>query len=178
MNFEQSCRLIAKNPEKIKNKTACLRLLRYQKDAMLLNRRRLKLGSVSFVVKEYKFDEFILFEDLEIRYIRQDNTLEDERKIETLLKKMGWEWNYKNYVALAVVIYFAITRSINSIYLAYCHHFPALAIRPDHYNYVIKCGFQTAYSYHSITFFRQLSRKNFWLIDVLTEFCAHYSIIF
>jgi hypothetical protein len=49
------------------------------------------LGAIVFEVKETYFGNIVINEDIDIRYIRQDNTDTDELKIENRLKAIGWK---------------------------------------------------------------------------------------
>ena len=42
-----------------------------------------------FEIKEVLFDEFVIAETVEIRYIRQDTSAEDNLKIETRLRALN-----------------------------------------------------------------------------------------
>lgn len=88
MNFERCCSLVYENQHLLRDKKKALLYLNYHRELLIWKRNKLKLGAIAFVVKEYKFDEVLLFEDIEIKYIRQDTTIEDERKLEFLLNKL------------------------------------------------------------------------------------------
>jgi hypothetical protein len=141
-------------------------------------RRKLKLGAIVFEIKEFQFAGIVFWEDLEIRFIRQDTTEEDDRKLETLLKKLGWQWDTKNIIAFIVVATGAFLYIFAYMKMQYGYYFPTLAYRSDHYNYILHCGFENAYLTQSVGFFRHFFSLNFWLVDILTEFCIHFNIIF
>jgi hypothetical protein len=105
MNFERCCNIISENRHFLRDKKKTRIYLQYHWELLIWKRNKLKLGAIVFIVKEYKFDEIVLWEEPEIKFIRQDTTLEDERKLEVLLEKLNWEWNAKNYIALAVVVF-------------------------------------------------------------------------
>jgi hypothetical protein len=178
MNFEKFYRLVCTNWYLLPNKKQTLLYLCYHYDLLLWKRKKLKLGAVAFVIKEYKFDEVLLWEDAEIRFINQDTTLEDERKIEVIFKKLGWEWNAKNYVALFVVLIIALTKIIRLLRYIYGEYLPSLAFRDTRYDYFIKYSFEEVYSFYAIGFLRDLAGFNYWLINVLTTFAVEYNIIF
>lgn len=178
MNFEKFCSLVSTNWHSLPNKKQTLLYLCYHYDLLVWQRKKLKLGAIVFIIKEYKFDEVLLWEEAEIKFINQDTTIEDERKLDVLLKKLEWEWNLKNYVALAVIIFIALTKIINFFKVAYYKRFPTLAFRDEHYDYLLKCGFEEAYCYSAIGFLAEASKHSYWLIDVLTTFAIHYNIIF
>ena len=56
-----------------------------------------------FEIKEVLFDEFVIAETVEIRYIRQDTSAEDNLKIETRLRALNWAWDF-SHVGAAVIV--------------------------------------------------------------------------
>jgi hypothetical protein len=46
------------------------------------------LGKVSLEVKTYSISDIKLFEDIEMKFVRQDTTVEDELKLENQLKEL------------------------------------------------------------------------------------------
>ncbi len=177
MNFEKFYKLVCLNWKHLPNKKQTMLYLSYHHDLLLWKRKKLKLGAIAFVIKEYKFDEVLLWEEAEIKFINQDTTIEDARSLEAIFKKLAWEWNARSYIALGVVLlimFSKINRFFRGVYQSY---FPTLVFRDDFNNYLVKCGFQEAYSYHSIGHLAEVSRPSFWLIDVLTDFSTYYDII-
>jgi hypothetical protein len=49
----------------------------------------LKLGAIIFEVKETYFGGILIIEEVDIRYVRQDNTDTDALKLENRLKAIG-----------------------------------------------------------------------------------------
>jgi hypothetical protein len=78
--------MITKNHEKLTDKKKTLAYLRYRYNLMHLHKQKLKLGKIAFEIKEHKDGDIVLFEKLEMIFSRQDNTEEDELKIENRLK--------------------------------------------------------------------------------------------
>ena len=178
MNFERCCFLVKQNEHRLINKQRTLIFLHYHWDLLLWKRNKLKLGAIVFVIKEYKFDEVVMWEDIEIKFIRQDTTEEDDRKLEVLLKRLNWEWNMKNYIALGVVFFGFFIQIWTFLKFQYCKYLPTLAYRSEHYDFILKCGFESAFSFNSIGFFYQMSAMNYWLIDVIVDFCIYFNLIF
>jgi len=85
MNFEH---LLRKNIDKIKNKKILLKVFNYLQIKITV-REKLKLGALTFDIKEIKIGEFILTEIIDIRFIRQDNTFEDSLKIDNRLNALN-----------------------------------------------------------------------------------------
>jgi len=177
MNFEKFYKLVCLNWSALPNKKQTMLYLSYHHDLLLWKRKKLKLGAIVFIIKEYKFDEVLLWEEAQIKFINQDTTLEDARSLETIFNKLAWEWNGRSYFALAVVIFIMfskITRFFKGVYYSY---FPTLVYRSDLSNYLVKCGFQETFAFNSIGEFADAARASFWLIDVLTDFSIYYNII-
>jgi len=177
MNFEKFYRLVCRNWSSLPNKKQTMLYLCYHYDLLLWKRKKLKLGAIVFIIKEYKFDEVLLWEEAEIKFINQDTTLEDARSLEAIFKKLAWEWNGRSYFALGVVIFIMLSKIIRFFKGLYYSYFPTLVHRSDINNYIVKCGFEQAFGYNSIGDLAILSRPSFWLIDVLTNFSIYYDVI-
>lgn len=89
MNLEQLCRDIRENYDRLKDKSFAFRLLRYQFELLAWKKRKLKLGAVVFEIKEFVVNGIILFEEADIRYIRQDTSEDDAMKFENRLKALA-----------------------------------------------------------------------------------------
>jgi hypothetical protein len=81
--------MIKENYHKLKNKQEALDLLKYQIKVYRIKKQKLKLGAIVFEIKEVLFCGITLSEDVDIRYIRQDNTRTDDLKLENRLKAIG-----------------------------------------------------------------------------------------
>jgi hypothetical protein len=178
MNLEHLCKTITTRWEEIPDKKRALRYVRYQFELLAWKRQKLKLGAIAFDVKEFKFDEIVLWEEIEIRYTRQDTSVDDEQKLENILKRLGWQWDVKNFIALGVVIFGALLYSYVVLKGLYQKHLPTLAFREFHYDYLLKYSFQATFAPGSVGIFKKLSDLNFWLVDVFTDFCTYFNIIF
>lgn len=71
---------------------------------LLIKRKKLKLGAITFEVVEHLIPgtHFVMFETIDIRFINQDNTEEDERKFDARLAR----FKIKNLPLLVLVITF------------------------------------------------------------------------
>lgn len=87
MSFEQLYKLVIKNSDRIKDKKQTITTLRCFYDMSILKREKLKLGKILFEIKEHMDGEVVLYETLEMVFCRQDNTDENELKIENRLKE-------------------------------------------------------------------------------------------
>ena len=177
MNLEHLFVTIRDNWDKIPNKKRALKYLRYHIELLAWKRSKLKLGAIVFEIKELKFAEFPIREDIEIRFIRQDTSIEDEKKLENVMKRLGWHWDIKNYIALGVVIFCGLVYLYSELRILYCKHLPTLAFREPHYDYALKYGFDAGFITH-LGAFKEFSNLNYWIVDLLTDFCIHFNIIF
>lgn len=178
MNFEKFYKSVCINWKNLPNKKQTMFYLFYHYDLLLWKKKKLKLGAIVFIIRQYKFDEVLLWEEAEIKFINQDTTLDDERSFETIYKKFSWEWNTRSYIALSVVIFIALRKIKKFFKGLFYFYLPTLVYRDNLNDYIIKLGFQQVYNYNSISGFADLSRISYWLIDVLTDFSIHYNIIF
>ena len=70
-------------------------------------REKLKLGKIIFEIKNTYFNEILIYEELEMIHCRQDNTRQNELKLETILKRYDWQWDFNNIAAAILVLYFS-----------------------------------------------------------------------
>lgn len=178
MNLEHLFSLIRKNYHRLKNEAATLNFLKYHVELCQWKRNKLKLGAIVFEVKETYFNGILLLEDIDIRYTRQDNTDTDELKIENRLKAIGWKWDLKNVIAFATVVFGLCCEFYTHAHYWYCKNLPTLAYRTEHFDYILKFGFENSLVSGKIGFCNKFSLNNYWLVDFLTDFCTYFNIIF
>lgn len=108
MNFEQLVKIITNNAEKIStNIVLKQRLKTYIKNYFFLlnlKLKKLKLGLVSFEIKQYFFGNIFLYDIIEMRHSRQDTTEQDELKLENRLNAIKWKWDFQNVGALLIIL--------------------------------------------------------------------------
>lgn len=68
-----------------------------------LKLKKLKLGLVHFEIKQFFFANIFLYDMLEMRYVRQDTTEEDELKLEKRLDAIKWKWDFQNVAAFLII---------------------------------------------------------------------------
>jgi len=178
MNLEHLIKTVRENYNRLKSETFALNFIRYHIELLQWKRNKLKLGAIVFEIKETYFNGVLLAEEIDIRYIRQDNTDTDELKIENRLKAIGWKWDLKNVVALLIVIFGIMCQLYNLAYYWYCKNLPTLAYRTEHFDYILKYGFENSLISGEIGFFKKFSIMNYWLVDLLTDFCVYFNIVF
>ena len=89
MNLDHLIKTIRKNYHLLKDENLALKFLRYHLELLQWKKNKLKLGAIVFEVKETYFHGILLIEEVDIRYIRQDNTDTDELKLENRLKAIA-----------------------------------------------------------------------------------------
>ena len=60
MNFEQLCLTVIRRWQEIPNKKKAVKLLRYFQEQLALKKKKLKLGSVTFDIKQIVFYQIVL----------------------------------------------------------------------------------------------------------------------
>jgi hypothetical protein len=115
LNLEHLSNFITNNYQLIQqNKLIKNRLKIYIKNYFFilnLKLKKLKLGLVNFEIKQFFFANIFLYDTLEMRYIRQDTTEEDEMSLEHRLEAIKWKWDFKNVAAfllIAIIVWFIL----------------------------------------------------------------------
>lgn len=178
MNLEHLIKTVRENFHRLKDEKFALNFVRYHIELLQWKRNKLKLGAIVFEVKETYFNGVLLIEEVDIRYIRQDNTDTDELKIENRLKAIGWKWDLKNVLAFLTVVFGLLCELYTHLHYWYCKNLPTLAYRSEHFDYILKYGFEHSFVSGEIGFLKKLSSVNFWLVDLLTDFCIYFNMVF
>jgi hypothetical protein len=82
MKFDRHFYLIFQNLANFNNKKFIINYLKYYLLLSFFKKNQLKLGQLTFEIKKIIFNGFLLYEDITIRYIKQDNTIDDESSFE------------------------------------------------------------------------------------------------
>lgn len=170
--------MIKENFHYLKDQEGALELLKKEMEIYRLKKQKLKLGAIVFEIKETIFGGIPIWEDVDIRYIRQDNTDADELKIENRLKAIGWKWDFKNVAAFCIVIFMGLCEIYTYLEYWYRKYLPALAFRSEHFDYILKAGFEWTLTPFTFGILKQRFAMNYWLVEVLTDFCIYFNIIF
>lgn len=81
-----------------------------------IKKEKLKLGIVTFEIKEIMFANFVIFDTIEMVFSRQDNTEANSLKVENQLAALGWKWNFDNIFAFIIVTTISIVYFYNILY--------------------------------------------------------------
>jgi hypothetical protein len=178
MNLEHLCRLVLLNYDKLTNKKLAIAFVSYQFKLLAWKKNKLKLGAITFEIKEVRAYEFLLWEDIDIRYIRQDNTESDELKLENILKSYAWKWDFKNVFALILVGSLFLVFLYALSYCWYCDNLPSLAFRDKKLDKVVEFSLQTFFSPTPVGFIKKWVILNAWVNKVLVEYCLAFNLFF
>lgn len=182
MNLEHLCKQIIEKWDLLKDKKKTLKLLKYHFELLANKRKKLKLGFIVFEIKEYKIDEFPMpiQEDINIRYTRQDNTLEDELKFETRLNALKWKWDFSNIGAFIIIISLIITFLYMHTYAWYCDNLPEFAFRDNKYNILIKNSLEILFSqpFVSSNFLNFTKAPTTLLMEILLKLVINFDLLF
>lgn len=177
MNIDHLIRTIKKNYHRLKDENLALNFVRYQLELLDWKKKKLKLGAIVFEVKETYFNGVLLFEEVDIRYIRQDNTETDNLKIENRLKALGWKWDLKNILAGCVVCLLVFYNIWTYLQNWYCQNLPSLAYKPDHYDFVIRHGIESSFKVAPLDSMQSYLSLNYWLTSIVADFCVYFNVI-
>lgn len=91
--------------------------LRFEKKKIeKIKKEKLKLGIVTFEIKEVMFANYVIFDTIEMVFSRQDNTEANLLKVENQLAALSWKWDFDNIFALVIVITILIFYFYNILY--------------------------------------------------------------
>ena len=178
MNLDHLIKTIKENYHLLRNEKFALNFVRYHIELLQWKKNKLKLGAIVFEVKETYFHGILLIEEVDIRYIRQDNTDTDELKLENRLKAIAWKWDFKNVIAFLVVMFGLFCELYTHLHYWYCKNLPTLAYRSEHFDYILKSGLECTFTIGNFGLGKKLLAINLWLVDLCTDFCTYFNIIF
>lgn len=178
MNLEHLCKTVKENYHRLKDERKALLFIRYHFELLAWKRQKLKLGAIVFEIKKIGMAGITFAETIDIRYIRQDTSRDDNLKIENRLKALGWKWDFKNVVALLVVIVLGLVILYAHIYVWYCENLPTLAYRDPDADEMIYHAFESTLAIPGMGHSRTFLIANFWFTNVLTDFCVNYDMLF
>lgn len=81
-----------------------------------LKKEKLKLGIVTFEIKEVMFANYVIFDTIEMIFSRQDNTETNSLKVENQLAALNWKWDFDNIFALITISTILIFYFYNILY--------------------------------------------------------------
>lgn len=140
------------------------------------HRQKLKLGSLVFEIKEHTLMGFTIYEVIDIRYTRQDNTFEDSLKIDNRLKALNWKWDIYNILAFILVISFIVIFIYSQLYLWFFENLPFLFENDTKRQNLVKYVFDSSFR-NNLSLFKNFNNVNLWLNNLLFNVCDYYNIL-
>lgn len=178
MNLEHLCRSVLENLHRLKNKKKVFTYVKYQFELLAWKRQKLKLGAIVFEFKDIVYGGIVLAQTIEMRYIRQDTSQEDDLKIENRLKAIGWKWDFKNIGAFIIVFTVGLMFLYANLYVWYCESFPAIAFRNPQFDVLIHFSLDIVFILSNVGYFKDKANYDLWLTEALTDFCSFYDMLF
>lgn len=68
-----------------------------------IKKNKMKVAKTGFEIKKIFYGEITIFEFLEMKFVNQDNTKEEELSLENRVRAFEWEADAKNIFALCVL---------------------------------------------------------------------------
>jgi len=177
LNFDRLSSIVRQNYFRLKNKTATKKLLLYFYEIKQINREKLKLGKVSFEIKDHYDGEILLYETLEVIFCRQDNTAENEMKLENILKEYEWRWNFSNIGAALIIFFMLCLFIVYKVYLYYYEHFPAFAVRYPQIDATFSFAIKLSYEVPTFIESNALRVANLVLHDTLGQLISNMDLV-
>lgn len=177
MNSEHLYKLLIEDYDKILNKKKAFTILRTLTYFKNWRRSKLKLGAVTFDFIDFTFDEFVIFTDVKMRYIRQDVSHEIESRPETILESYKWKWDLSNILAFIILLFIIYNVFYVYAYDWYLENLTAIAVREPKYIELVKFTVKTFF-FTKIQFLNFLYSVNDFLIDAIIEYCLFFDILF
>lgn len=172
MDINQLCRTIRENYHRLKDEKKALLYLRYQFELLNWKLQKLKLGAIVFELKEHKHLGIVTKKEYQMRYIRQDTSLEEEMSLEAQLKNLEWRWDIPSFIGLFVAMILCTILLIALIYLWLLEKFPEIMIRDERLDELSRFTWNIFYVWGEVGYFKEKAHWNYWLVDLLTQFCA------
>lgn len=177
MNFEHLFSFFLKNRNKFKNNKNALLLVQSEYEIFRLKKEKLKLGKVALEVKEYFLGDIVVFETLEMVFTRQDNTVENELKLENRLKALDWKWNFDNILAFILVITCLLIYIYHDALVWLNENCPSLVNRDEKHDALLRFNFYSLYGTGQIVKFETFQVSSYWAFEAICELSIKMNIL-
>ena len=148
---------------------------------LIQKKKKLKLGLISFEIKKIEIYEIILFETIDIKYLKQDTTQEDEQKLENIIKKFYWKNNFENFFSIfliLIIFWKTIKPSINQYKNFFIDN---IFNTPWYFFFFSKYFFKILFSpfsfFNNFNYF-SFNEINYSIIDLILNLMINYNLIF
>jgi len=180
LNFEQLVKLITEHSDKlIFNKTLKTRIKNYIKnyfDLLALKLKKLKLGLVTFEIKQFFFGNIFLYDTLEMRYSRQDTTEADELKLENRLNALKWKWDFQNigaFLIITIIVWFLVKNYLDVVVKDLFYSFYDKERFEVLTGYSLKSSFESKSFYNTPSYFIKINEL---FTETLLKFFIHFKL--
>ena len=177
MNFEHLFSFFIKNHNKIKDKKKALLFIKSEYKILRLKKEKLKLGKVALEVKEYFMGDIVVFETLEMVFTRQDNTIENELKLENRLKALDWKWDFDNILAFILVITCLFIYIYHDTMVWLDENYPSLINRDERHDALLRFNFYSLYGTGQIVKFETFQVSSYWAFEAICELSIKMNIL-
>lgn len=178
MNLERLCRGFRLNYHRIQNLKLAVTYIKYQFELVAWKKSKLKLGAIVFEIKELIMVECVLHEEVEIRFINQDNTRTDELKLENRLKALDWKWDFP-HISAFLLLFLGFFVCVKWYFMNWCiDTIPAFVLTDKNIGCLIYFAFLIAFTSIKIPSLRSFMYLNQLLADMLTDVCSLTGILF
>lgn len=155
-------------------KIILLNFLKYQHYWLNWKKKKLKLGAIIFEINEIFLGEFLIYEIVDIRYIKQDNTQTDELNLTNRLNKLNWKWDFDHVFALIILISLIINYNYLFLYTLYYNYFFVFKLITQTYNIIFYFLIKTNFSGLFFNFFQNFDFLNLTLLELLNFLLINY----
>jgi hypothetical protein len=178
MNFEYHAQILEKLWPQITRKRAVLMYFRYEIYLLFWKRRKLKLGKIIFDIREYRSQGFLLFEEIRIVYVRQDNTEEQSYSLEAWVEYFSWQWDWVNILAFLALLGFIFNQIKFQLFVFFARPWIYFFIRFDFEEYIYRMLLKDLFQVPHIGLGILYNKQNEWFVNVCIDLCSFCNIFF
>lgn len=128
-------------------------------------------------IREFYLGEIFVFDTLEMIFSRQDNTEENELKIENRLKALDWKWDFDNVVAFLIVITCLCIYTYSEVYDWFRDAYPEIVCRDERYDTLLRFNFYMIGTSSEIVKFKIIEISSYWVFETICDFAIKFNII-
>lgn len=179
MNLEHLFTLIRQNFSKLKNKKKTILYFKYQLYVLWIKKQKLKLGKVALDIHEFQALGITIGYYVEMRYVNQDTSKDDEMRLDNRLKALNWKWDINNILAFLIVFFLASLFFAACLYTWYCNNLPAFAYRALKYDNLVKNSLKFFLNETDfLSFLRVYFNLNSFFFDIILDMIIHLRFFF
>jgi len=166
----------------ISNKCLRLKILysyfRYQAFLSLKKKKQNQLGLIKYNIKNVTLNGYVVSEEIQINYIRQDNTDEAGISFDSWDAYFSWRWDFVHLVALLLMLKLLLNYIKIWVFSNLSQPLSWIFYKPIYAKYLTKILITSIYSINSTTFLKQWVAYHNFFVDVLVDLCSFFNIFF